>query len=63
MRLIQKNIIKVKDKSKYKVDLTENDTTIRGIFIKLLNEKLKNGEINEDRYQRVLELGLTSLEK
>ena len=63
MRLIQKNIIKVKDKSKFKVDLTENDTTIRGIFIKLLNEKLKSGEITEERFQRILELGLTSLGK
>jgi DNA repair exonuclease SbcCD nuclease subunit len=63
LKLVQNNIIKVKDKTKIEVVFEENDNTIRGIFIKLLNEKLQSGEINEEKYQRIMELGLNSLEK
>lgn len=63
IKLVQNNIIKVKDKTNIEVVFEENDNTIRGIFIKLLNEKLQSGEINEEKYQRILELGLNSLGK
>lgn len=63
IKLVQNNIIKVKDKTNIEVVFEENDNTIRGIFIKLLNEKLQAGEINKEKYQRILELGLNSLGK
>lgn len=63
IKLVQNNIIKVKDKTKLEANIEENDNTIRGIFVKLLNEKLQAGEINEEKYQRILELGINSLGK
>ena len=62
LKLIQKNIIKIKDKTKLKIDLKENNT-LTGTFIKLLNEKLKAGEITEEKYEKILELGINSLGK
>lgn len=56
MKLIQTNIIKIKDKTKYQNSTTENNKTLSGIFLKKLNAKLRNGEIDEETYQRVLEL-------
>ena len=56
MKLIQTNIIKIKDKTKYKNSITENDKTLSGIFLKKLNSKIQNGEIDDETYQKVLEL-------
>ena len=58
IRLIQKNIIKIKNNTKIKIDLNtkENEKTLTGFFIKELNDKLKNDEINERQYEEILEL-------
>ncbi len=56
MKLIQTNIIKIKDKTNYKNSIIENDKTLSGIFLKKLNLKLQNGEIDDETYQKVLEL-------
>ncbi len=56
MKLIQDNIIKIKDKTKYKNSITENDKTLSGIFLKKLNLKFHNGEIDEETYEKILEL-------
>ena len=56
MKLIQTNIIKIKDKTNYKNSIIENDKTLSGIFLKKLNLKLQNVEIDDETYQKVLEL-------
>lgn len=56
MKLIQNNIIKIKDKTKYKTYISENDNTLSGIFINKLNKKYQSKEINEEMYQAILEL-------
>lgn len=58
LKLIQKNIIKIKNKTHTKIDLSqkENEKTLTGFFIKELNKKLKNKEINYNEYEQILEL-------
>lgn len=56
MKLIQTNIIKIKDNTKYKNTITENDKTLSGIFLTKLNKQLQCGKIDEETYQKVLEL-------
>lgn len=63
--LLNKNIIKVKDKTSLKDDkrLKENDKTLRGIFMKKMNQKLKNGEISKEDYEQIVEVVITALGK
>ena len=63
MKLIQSNVIKIKNETKLKIDVQENNTTLKGIFVKNLNEKLANGVISQEEYDEVLELGIKVLEK
>ncbi len=63
LKLINENIIKIKNKTKLKKDIKENNYTLKGIFVKKLNEKLKNNEINETEYENILEIGIQVLEK
>ncbi len=56
LKLIQKNIIKIKDYTELKIEIKENNNTLKGISIKKLNEKLKNNEINKKEYDEILEL-------
>lgn len=56
MKLIQTNIIKIKDNTKFKNKISENNNTLSGIFIKKLDERLKNGTIDEETYQKIIEL-------
>ena len=63
IKLLKNNIIKIKNNTKIKIELKENNYTLKGIFIKKLNEKKNNREINEDTYEKILELGMQVLEK
>lgn len=63
IKLLKNNIIKIKNNTKIKIEIKENNYTLKGIFIKKLNEKKNNGEINEDIYEKILELGMQVLEK
>lgn len=58
LNLIQKNIIKIKDNTKLEIknNLSENENTLHGIFIKKLKEKLFNNEIDENTFEKILEL-------
>ena len=63
IKLLKNNIIKIKNNTKIKIEIKENNYTLKGIFIKKLNEKKNNGEINENIYEKILELGMQVLEK
>ena len=56
LKLIQKNVIKIKDYTELKIEIKENNNTLKGISIKKLNEKLKNNEINKKEYDEILEI-------
>ena len=55
IKLINKNIIKI--------EINENNSTLKGIFLKKLNQKKNNNEIDEKTYENILELGQQVLEK
>ena len=63
IKLLKNNIIKIKNNTKIKIEIKENNYTLKGKFIKKLNEKKNNREINEDTYEKILELGMQVLEK
>ncbi len=63
MKLIKEDIIKIKNNSKVKTELKENNSTLKGLFIKKLNERLKNEEITEEIYESILETGLRIFDK
>ena len=63
IKLLKNNIIKIKYNTKIKIEIRENNYSLKGIFIKKLNEKKENKEINEDTYEKILELGMQVLEK
>ena len=56
IKLIQKNIIKVKDNTNLKIELKENNNTLKGIIAKQLNKKIENKEINKKEYDEIVEL-------
>ena len=56
IKIIQKNIIKIKDNTKLKIEIKENNNTLKGIIIKQLNKKIENKEINKNEYEEILEL-------
>ena len=63
IKLLKNNIIKIKNNTKIKIEIRENNYSLKGIFIKKLNEKKENKEINEETYEKILELGMQVLEK
>lgn len=63
IKLINKNIIKIKNNTKLKIEINENNSTLKGIFLKKLNQKKNNNEIDEKTYENILELGQQVLEK
>lgn len=63
IKLLQDSIIKVKDLTKVKINMLENDYTLKGIFVKKLNERKANNEIDEEMYEHILEIGKQVLEK
>lgn len=62
-RLVKENVIKIKNYTKIKNDYIQNSNTLKGIFIKNVKEKLNNKEITENQYEKILEIGISSLEK
>lgn len=60
------NIIKIKDNTKIAYDLEklENENTLKGLFIKEMNKKIKNAETEEEKeiIEKSIEIGLASLE-
>lgn len=58
LNLLQKNIIKIKNNTELEIKnkLSENENTLHGIFVKNLKQKLNNKEINENQFERILEL-------
>lgn len=56
LKLIQKNIIKIKDKTTLKIEMKENSNTLKGICMKNLNDRLKNNEIDQKEYEEILEV-------
>ena len=63
IKLLKNNIIKIKNNTKIKKEIKENNYSLKGIFIKNLNEKKENKEIDEEKYEKILELGIQVLEK
>ena len=63
IKLLKNNIIKIKNKTKIKQIIKENNYSLKGIFMKKLNEKKENNEIDEEKYERILELAMQVLEK
>ena len=57
------NIIKLKDNTKVKIDFKENDYTLKGLYIKKLNEKKDNNLIDDKTYDDLLEIGMRTFEK
>ena len=53
-----RNIIKIKNNTELEIknNLSENENTLHGIFVKNLKQKLNNKEINENQFERILEL-------
>lgn len=59
-------IIKIKNDTKIAVDLEKlaNENTLRGIFIKMMKEKLEEKDLNQeekDRIEKAIEIGLDAL--
>ena len=65
--IFNERIIKIKDQTKIAYDLEKmaNETTLKGLFIKEMLEKLKDENITEDEKQTIekaIEIGLEALE-
>ena len=63
IKLINKNIIKIKDNTKIKIDFKENNNTLKGLFVKKLNERKNNNLIDEKTYEDILEIAEQALGK
>lgn len=57
------NIIKIKDTTKLGLDLEEieKETSLRGIFVRKMKEKMDKQEIDQDLIEKAIEYGLQSL--
>ena len=68
LKLVLNNkIIKIKDETKiaYDLDKLSNETTLRGLFIKEMKEKLNNPDIAQEEKEIIekgIEIGLDVLE-
>lgn len=66
MKLItRENIIKIKNKTQpdYEIEKMTNETTLKGIFIKQLLEEKENQNYTEEEINKILEIGLSIMEK
>ena len=65
--VLNDRVIKIKDKTKigYDLDKLSNETTLRGLFIKEMKEKLNEENINDEEkeiIEKAIEIGLNILE-
>ena len=65
--VLNDRVIKIKDKTKigYDLDKLSNETTLRGLFIKEMKEKLNEENINDEEkeiIEKAIEIGLNVLE-
>ena len=58
-----KNIIKIKDKTKlgYNLEKLANETTLKGIFVKEILEKIEKEPEKKEELEKALEIGLEVL--
>lgn len=66
MKLItRENIIKIKNKTQpdYEIEKMINETTLKGIFIKQLLEEKENQNYTGEELNKILEIGLSIMEK
>lgn len=59
------NVIKIKDKSEYKIDYEKiaNINNLKGIFVKELLSKLNEDELNNEKIKKAIEIGISILGK
>lgn len=64
--IFNKNILKIKDNTKIAYDLEklQNETTLKGLFIKNMNKKMQEAKTQEEKeiLERSIEIGLSALE-
>ena len=66
MKLItRENIIKIKNKTQpdYEIEKMTNETTLKGIFVKQLLKEKENQNYTEEEINKILEIGLSIMEK
>ena len=64
-KLVNKDsVVKIKDETKISIDLERlsNDSSLKGIFVKKMLEKLEKGEYDKETIEKAIEYGLQSLE-
>lgn len=63
IKLINKNIIKIENQTKIKIEIKENNSTLKGIFLKKLKGRKNNNQIDEKEYENILEIIEQAFEK
>lgn len=58
--LTSSNIIKIKDKTRFSVDLAKlsEQNSLKGLFVKSLLEKLEEEPENREKIEKAIEIGL-----
>ena len=58
--LLEPNIIKIKDKTRFAVDLDgiSKQNSLKGIFVKSLLQKLEEESENREKIEKAIEIGL-----
>ena len=61
--IVSENIIKVKDKTQIELDLNtlKNESSLKGIFVKNMLEKMENEPENKEEILEALEIGLSAM--
>ncbi|MCI9178091.1 MAG: DNA repair exonuclease [Clostridia bacterium] len=59
------NILKIKNKTKinYSLEEMQNEYTLKGIFVKQIIEQMQNENYTEEQLEKILEIGLSVLDK